>query len=72
MSLLDQAAHAFSLLQQGREALVAIKDAISDGTTGMSETDVSKLKAMLDAEEQETRTAIADARDAIAAYRAGD
>lgn len=60
-----------SLLSAGRDALAQVKDAIGDSKTAISETEKEKLTDMLAQEEQETAAAIADARDAIAGYRAG-
>jgi hypothetical protein len=71
MSLLEQAKHAFSLLQQGREALDAIKDAVSDGSAAINTKELGELRVMLEREEQETKDVINDARTAIADYRAG-
>lgn len=60
-----------ALLTEGRDALGQVKAAITDGSAAINATQLSQLQAMLDKEEQETKAAIADARDAIAEYRRG-
>jgi polyhydroxyalkanoate synthesis regulator phasin len=71
VELLALAKRGQALLSDGRNAMAQVKDAINDGSTALTEKQGDQLRTMLDEEEQETRTAISDARDAIAAYRQG-
>ena len=60
-----------SLLQQGREVFSQVREAIADGKTAINAVSLEDLQQQLEREEAETRAAVADARDAIAAYRRG-
>lgn len=70
-ALLNLAKKGASLLSQGRQAFEQVKDAVNDGKTAINATQRSELESLLAQEEQETKSAIADARDAIAEYRRG-
>lgn len=59
------------LLSEGRAVLDQVKDSIADSKAAISASEQSQLNAILDQEEQETKAAIASARDAIAEYRRG-
>lgn len=70
-AILALAQKGASLLSEGRSAFTQVKDAIADGKAALSTSEQSELTALLAQEETETATAIADARSAIAGYRAG-
>lgn len=70
-AILALAQKGASLFSEGRAAFTQVKSAIADGTAALSTSEHDQLSAMLDKEEEETKAAIADARDAIAEYRRG-
>lgn len=59
------------LLRQGRAVLEQVRSAVADGKTAINTASVDDLLSQLEREEQETKSAVADARDAIAQYRRG-
>lgn len=72
MDISSVISQGLSLLSQGRSMLSQAKSALADGTAVLQPGQtIEGLKAQLEREEQETATAIAGVRDAIADYRAG-
>lgn len=69
--LSDMVERGVGLLRQGREVLAEVRSAVADGKTAINTASVDDLLAQLDREEQETKNAVASARDAIAEYRRG-
>lgn len=71
MNILQEAQKAVSLIQGGRATLNSLIQQVKDGKQAVDADTQAELDALLEKEEGETRTAIADLRSAIAEYRAG-
>ena len=64
-------ARGVELAKEARGVFAKVKAAVTDGQTAINAASADDLLAQLDREEQETKAAIADARDAIAQFRRG-
>ena len=60
---------ALSLVQRGKEMLIAVTGTLRDGRDAVSEKRLDQLQAMLEREELETEAARKDLKSAIADYR---
>lgn len=56
-SILERAQKALQLVREGRAALKAIADAVSDGREALSTTDRSRLESILEDEKRQSRDA---------------
>lgn len=72
MSILDEARKAISLISSGRSTLNSIVQQVKDGKHAIDADTQAELDALLAQEEEQTKAAIADVRDAIAEFRAGN
>lgn len=64
-TLIQRAQEALGLIQAGREALIALKETVYDGSVAISTSDKKELEKMLDAEEEQTREVSTDLKKAI-------
>ena len=68
-NILTKAQEAIALVQQGREALAAIKDALNGGQVALNTNDMRQLQALLAQEQRESEAAHSDLNNAIIAAR---
>lgn len=69
MDLLQKAKDAIALIQQGREALAGVVDAVKDGKAAIDADTLGELDGLLEQERVENRQTNAAIQDAISRYR---
>jgi uncharacterized protein YkvS len=71
LNILDEAKKFIALMQEGREGLAGIVDAVKDGKVAVDATTQAELNSMLEKERAETKEAHDNLQNAINASRAG-
>lgn len=70
MDWLAKAREGLALIQQGRQAVTAVADAVKDGSAALSTTDQAELNRLLAEETRESRAAHDSLEEAIRAAEA--